>query len=53
MKQGKRKILLRPHFKQRWHERINSGTDYKDSDNTMRRVLHSALLEKAATHHSK
>ena len=51
MKQGRRKIILTPHFKQRWRERINDNTEIKDKEGTMRRVLHAALLEKTALHH--
>lgn len=46
MRQGKRKIHLTPHFRKRWRERIG-----EDTEATMRRVLHAALLEKSALRH--
>lgn len=46
MKQGRRRIVLTPHFKQRWRERIG-----EDGEGVMRRVLQSALLEKVSLHH--
>ena len=46
MEAGRRKIHLTPHFRKRWRERIG-----EDTEATMRRVLHAALLEKSAIGH--
>ena len=46
MKRGRRRIVITPHFKARWRERIGH-----ESEAAMKRTLHTALLEKSALKH--
>lgn len=46
MRKGRRRIIITPHFRARWRERIGD-----ESEAAMKRTLHAALLEKAALKH--
>lgn len=45
MRQGRRKIYLKPHFKARWHQHIGP-----DKEGRIKNTLHAAMAEKPAKH---